>query len=115
MNYRICSTALISLSLAGCGLFRHKPEPAPLPPVNPTHFVRADCGTPPRRRSIDFQLPTFLVLKIDGQQRFTLSPDEYKKLKFNMEEIESGVKELRLEIQFYLDCLSGPDNDGPDP
>ena len=93
---------LLALVLAGCAA--QKPI-VKQPTITDTVFVYPDCGTPPPRETLVLVPLTWEV--IDG--RFSVSSEEYKKLAFNMSEIMKGVKELKLEIAYYVRCVQPPD------
>jgi len=108
MNWKLL--LISSLLLAGCSWI--KPTVLPPRPVVVTEYVRADCGTPPQRAPVEFRHVEWLILEVSGEQRFTLTAGEYENLAFNTSEIIKGAKELRAEIQYYLDCLSRPPDGG---
>ena len=91
-------TLLISSFLAGCAAQPSGPLP---PPEILIKYIRPDCGTPPSRapvvlRSISWQI-------IGG--RFTLSPDGYEDLSYNVTMILQAAEELNIEIKYYEDCV----------
>jgi hypothetical protein len=100
----ITKTILIFLALVLAGCAAQKPV-VKQPTITDTVFVYPDCGKPPPRETIVLVPLTWQV--IDG--RFSISSEGYKKLAFNMSEIMKGVKELRLEVNYYTQCNRRPD------
>jgi hypothetical protein len=85
------------LILTSCASKQIEPEPEPTVIIQ---TVSLDCGTPPQRDPIDLRS---IEWKIIGDN-FTLTPDGYEDLSFNITEIWRGVEQLKAEIQFYVGC-----------
>ena len=84
--------------LVGCGGFQTKPTP------EPEIIIRTqalDCGTPPQRPPINLRPITW---KIIGD-RFTLTPEGYEDLSYNVSGIWLGVEQLIIEVEYYESCL----------
>lgn len=107
---RLSILLTISVLLSACGLLGKKPEPfVPAKTVAVSTYVYADCGKPPQRSPVEFRPITWRILPdAKGEQRFTLTAKGYEDLSFNQSETEKGSKELKAEIQYYLDCLTRP-------
>jgi hypothetical protein len=67
-----------------------------------TTYVYADCGTPPERTAVDLRPVTWTV--IDGQ--FALSAEGYENLSYNTTMILAAIKEYKVELAWYEECLS---------
>lgn len=87
------------LVLGGCAA--KQPISVPVG-ITETITVYATCGSPPPRDDIILVPITWVV----QEGRFSLSPEDYKKLSFNMAQTTKGVKQLRAEINYYEKCLS---------
>lgn len=93
-------TLLISsVFLAGCAT---SPE-IPPPPVTIIKTVALDCGIPPQRDPIDLRPVAWTIIGA----RFTLSPEGYEDLGYNISEILKGVRQLQNEIIYYEECING--------
>lgn len=71
-------------------------------PVIVTEYIRADCGTPPKRQDVNLRAFEWLII----DDRFTLSAKGYEDLSYNVTVILAGIRELQAEIDFYERCLS---------
>ena len=77
-------------------------KPVPIPePIVITKVILPDCGTPPQRPVIDLRPISWKVI----DDLFTLSAKGYEDLSYNVTEIWSGVKHLKLEVEYYELCL----------
>ena len=104
---RLTINLLILLVLiSGCAA----QPPTELPdPVILTKYVRAECGEPPSREAVNLRPISWQI--IDG--RFTLSPEGYEDLSYNVSSILAGIRELQSEIEFYEECLSSTPKQEP--
>jgi len=91
---------IISLTLWMYGCAEKQTKPVP-PPIIIYKTIPLDCGTPPQRPPIDLRPITW---KIIGD-RFTLNPQGYEDLSYNVSEIWSGVEHLLIELTYYRRCL----------
>lgn len=71
-------------------------------PVVVTKYITTDCGEPPQRSAVNLRPIEWRI--IEG--RFTLSPEGYEDLGYNVSMILAGIRELRGEVEFYERCLS---------
>lgn len=103
MNWKL--SLIVSLFLVGCGSAPVQPVEIPEPVVI-TEFVTPDCGEPPRGDEIELLEVTWQVLpNAEGDQMFCLSGTEYGDLGHNTAEIKQGVRQLRLRLNWYQECL----------
>lgn len=87
------------LVLSGCAA----QPPTEVPdPVILTKYVQAECGTPPSKTAVNLRSLSWQI--IEG--RFTLSPEGYEDLSYNVSMILAGIKELQSEIEFYEACVA---------
>jgi hypothetical protein len=91
-------TISLVLILTGC---RHDVIDVPPEPVIVNKFVIPDCGTPPQRDPVELRPVIWQII----DDRFTLTPEGYEDLSFNVTEIWRGVEQLRNEITYYEQCL----------
>ena len=89
---------ITSLGLAGCAGQEIQPEPEPEIIIQ---TIKLECAMPPQRDPIDLRSVEW---KIIGD-RFTLTPEGYEDLSFNVTEIWKGVEQLIAEIDFYEACV----------
>ena len=99
---RLIASILLLLLLSGCA--GNPPTEVPDPVVQ-VKFVRAECGSPPKRSAVNLRPIEWLI--IDG--RFTLSAEGYEDLGYNVSTILGGIRELQSEIDFYEQCLEDED------
>lgn len=71
-------------------------------PVIIKEYVRAECGNPPERTPVNLRPLSWQVI----DSRFTLSPEGYEDLSYNVSMILLGIRELQAEVEFYERCLS---------
>ena len=95
-------TISISVLLMACAA---KPVPPAPPPVTITEIVYHDCGTPPQRDPVDFEPLIWAVLE-DSDTPYALSGEGYKTISNIMTTIWNGIKQLRIEIEFYENCVN---------
>lgn len=92
---------ILALLVVATGCAGRTPIEVP-DPVVVTKFVETDCGEPPKRSAVNLRPISWQI--IDG--RFTLSPEGYEDLSYNVSAILGGIRELQSEIGFYEGCLS---------
>lgn len=97
MKWLLCLT--ISFLLVGCATQDTKPAP---PPTVKTVYVYADCGPKPERTPVDFRDIDWLLVN----DMICLDPLMFQDFAHNNAVGKSAVKELKAEIQYYLDCLN---------
>ena len=102
---------LLTISLAflvGCSGSWKKVLPyRPAEVVTETVYIQPDCGTPPRRAPVELRPITWRIIPNEkGEQGFWLSANGYEDLAFNTSEISKGSRELKAEIQYYINCLA---------
>ena len=99
MHSKTLLTAVLSSALAGCA--STPPTPPPEPTVI-TEYMYPDCGVIPARDPVNLRSVSWKV--INGL--FTLTPDEYENLSYNVSEITRGVKQLSVQLDYYEQCVS---------
>ena len=92
-------TISVCLLLSGCW-WNTKPDP-PQEPVVLVKYIHSQCGNPPQRSSVNLRPVNWEIVG----DRFTLTPQGYEDLSYNVTEIWSGVAQLKTEIEYYEKCL----------
>lgn len=99
----------IPLLVASCRGNVKDDVPPPAPTII-TQTVYVVCDSPPKRESIELRPIVWRVI----DDRFTLAPEGYEDLSYNMIEIWKGVEQLLAEIEYYASCaeeMEGSDTD----
>jgi hypothetical protein len=91
-NFLLISAILV---VAGCKTVE------PPPPIVLTQWVFADCGVQPERSSVQLKPLSWQV--ING--RFSLSPQGYQDLSYNVTMALASMKEYEVVLAYYQACL----------
>lgn len=93
------------ISLTGCASTEEVPSLEPTV-VEVVRYVTIHCGQPPALVPLTMLDIDWKVLPdSEGNQRFTLSPEDYERLGRNVTEILLRSSQLKAQRDFYTDCL----------
>lgn len=104
MRSKIFLTVL-SLVLVGCGA-----TPVADPDFTPTPVVfnvkvAYQCGQPPSVAVVEMRDVVWKIINMDDEDYFALTVDDYKALGLNVSDWIAASREMRLQRDFYRDCI----------
>jgi hypothetical protein len=96
---------VLSLSLVGCGATPVADPDFDPTPVTFTITVPYRCGQPPSVGVVIMRDVIWDIIEMDDESYFALTVDDYKALGLNTSDWIAASREMKLQRNFYRDCI----------
>lgn len=97
--------SLMLLVLTGCGATPVASTDFTPTPVTFTIVVPYSCGQPPSVGVVGMRDVTWDIIELDDESYFALTVDGYKALGLNTSDWIAASREMKLQRDFYRDCI----------